>query len=142
MKVSKIHGVYEVEIQTYSLRRDGAKRWIPSSRDVEQYVTELSFDSKDSIYVDANTLGTGRLVALLQRELPASWNITTSVTLKEDTTNTPINERKWEHILNGDRVLGSCSIISKKMTRLLQRPRRSNSMGLFRERVQHRIGGG
>ena len=105
-------------------------------------VTELSFDIEDSIYVDANTLGTGRLVALLDMELPASWNITTSVTLKEDVTHTHVNERKWEQILNVDEVLGSWSPIWKKMTRLLQRPRRSNSMRLFCERVRQRIGGG
>ena len=88
VKVSEKHDVYVVEIQTHSLRRDDAERWVLSSRGVEKYVTELSFDSKDTIYVDANTLCTSRLVALLQRELSASWNITTSVTLKEDATHT------------------------------------------------------
>ena len=104
VKVSAVHDVYGVEIQMYVQRGDGSKSLELFSRCANIDVTELSFGSSDSIYFYADTFSTRRPCAPIDKERPASPNMTTSVTLKENATHIFVHERKWERIPNVDSV--------------------------------------
>ena len=122
VKVSEVHDVYGVEIKMYSIQN----LLEPLSRCAEIYVTELSFGSLDSIYFDSDTFSTGRPCASIDKKRPASPNMTTSVTLKDNATHTFLLINEIGNTFLMWTLLASCFPISTTMIRLLRHDPRVN----------------
>ena len=110
------YGRYGIAINADSLAKCASEPWVVISRGVEGYVTELSLDCTEPMYVDTSALDTGKRVAFIP------WKVQrcASSPSREDDVCIPIDHRKWEFIRSVVKVIKVCYPISKRMTALLR----------------------